>query len=221
VCKILIVEDDPYLREELVNTFVKTGYDVGSISSFARPEQTILAAKPDLVILDINLPTSSGFDVCKKLKKEASFPILVLTSRDQLGDELRALGVGADDFLTKPCHPDRLIARSERLLHTYVKVKNVIQLSDLILDTDTYKVVRKNKHVVLSQTEGRMLKFLLQAHPTVVTKEEMIKEVWGEIEYVDENILQVNMTRLRKSLGVIGLGMIIKTIRGQGYVLEV
>lgn len=132
-----------------------------------------------------------------------------------------ALGLGADDFLTKPCHPDQLIARVERLLQTYGKVRNLIQAGDIVLDIDTYKVIWKNAHVVLSDTEGRILKVLLECYPDLVSKQKLFIELWGSEEYVDENILQVNMTRLRKSLDSIGLRDMIQTVRGQGYRLEV
>lgn len=174
-----------------------------------------------MAVLDINLPGKSGFELCKWLKARASFPILILTARDTLSDELYALGLGADDFLTKPCHPDRLIARAERLLQTYGKVRNLIQAGDIVLDIDTYKVIWENAHVVLSDTEGRILKALLECYPSVVSKQKLLIELWGSEEYVDENILQVNMTRLRKSLDSIGLRDMIQTVRGQGYRLEV
>ena len=219
--KIIIIEDDIYLREELVNTFVKKGYSVSSIPSFDAPEKEILNSNPDLAVLDINLPGKSGFELCKWLKARTSFPILILTARDTLSDELYALGLGADDFLTKPCHPDRLIARAERLLQTYGKVRNLVQAGDLILDIDTYKVIWKDSHVVLSDTEGKILQVLLERYPAIVSKQDLSLVLWGGDEYVDENILQVNMTRLRKSLDVIGLRDIIQTVRGQGYRLEV
>lgn len=219
--KILVIEDDIYLREELVDTFARKGYSVSSISSFDAPEKEILNNNPDLAVLDINLPGKSGFELCKWLKARASFPILILTARDTLSDELYALGLGADDFLTKPCHPDRLIARAERLLQTYGKVRNLIQAGDIVLDIDTYKVIWENAHVVLSDTEGRILKALLECYPSVVSKQKLLIELWGSEEYVDENILQVNMTRLRKSLDSIGLRDMIQTVRGQGYRLEV
>lgn len=218
---IIVIEDDIYLREELVNTFVKKGYSVSGISSFDAPEKEILDSNPDLAVLDINLPGKSGFELCKWLKARASFPILILTARDTLSDELYALGLGADDFLTKPCHPDRLIARVRRLLQTYGKVGNLVQAGALILDLDTYKVIWKNAHVVLSDTEGKILKVLLEQYPDLVSKQELSLVLWGGEEYVDENILQVNMTRLRKSLDVIGLRDMIQTVRGQGYRLEV
>lgn len=219
--KIVIVEDDEYLREEIIMTFEKKGYFVSSISSFAAPEQDILDLQPDLVVLDINLPGKSGFELCKWLKARTSFPILILTARDKLNDELTALGLGADDFLIKPCHPDRLLARVGRLLQTYGKVKNVIQCGELALDTDTYKLVLKDRHMILPETEGKILRLLMEKHPQLVSRVELFSVVWGTDEFVDENILQVNMTRLRKSLSEMGLGNIVMTIRGQGYQLEV
>lgn len=219
--KIIIIEDDTFLREELVNTFVKKGYSVSSIASFEAPEKEILDSNPDLAVLDINLPGKSGFELCKCLKARASFPILVLTARDTLSDELYALGLGADDFLTKPCHPDRLIARVERLLQTYGKVRNLVQAGGLVLDTDTYKLIWEDTHVVLSDTEGKILQVLLEQYPDVVPKQKLLLDLWGGDQYVDENILQVNITRLRKSLDAIGLRDILQTERGQGYRLEV
>ena len=219
--KILVIEDDIYLREELVNTFIKKGYSASSISSFIAPEADILSSKPDLVVLDINLPGKSGFELCKWLKARAAFPILVLTARDTLSDELYTLGLGADDFLVKPCHPDRLIARVERLLQIYRKMGNMIQVGDLILDTDTYNVIWRQSHLILSETEGKILRVLLEAYPAIVYKQDLFIKLWGSNAYVDENILQVNIARLRKSLDTIGLRNIIRTERGHGYRLEV
>jgi len=219
--RIVVAEDDVYLREELVSMFIKRGYSAEGISSFHDTEKEILKRSPDLLVLDINLPGRSGFELCRSLKSKASFPVLILTARDALPDELYALGLGADDFLTKPCHPDRLCARVERLLQTYEKVKNMIESCGIILDLDTYKVVYKDKHVVLSETEGKILSLLLGNTPQVVSRQRIYKELWGGEEYVDENVLQVNMTRLRKSLEEVGLRDSVQTVRGHGYRLSV
>lgn len=210
-----------YLREELINTFKNRGYSVSSICSFLEPEEEILSNNPDLVILDINLPGKSGFELCKWLKSRVAFPILILTARDDLSDELNALGIGADDFLTKPCHPDRLVARAKRLLQTYRKMRNLIQAGDLVLDTDTYKLIWKDRHFVLPDTEGKIFQILMERYPSVVSKTDLFSALWGTDEYLDENILQVNVTRLRKNLGKINLGEIVKNVRGQGYCLDV
>ena len=160
-----------------------------SISSFQSPEQEIINSHPSLVVLDINLPGKSGFELCKWLKGRCSFPILILTACDTLEDELNALGLGADDYLTKPCHPERLLARAVRLLDTYRKVPDLLQIGDLSFDTETCKVMWKNDSLTLPETEGRLLKLLMEQAPAIVSKDYIAMEIWGGTEYVDENIL--------------------------------
>ena len=219
--RIIIVEDDIYLREELIHTFQKAKYDAIGLSEFENVEDHLMKQKPDLVILDVNLPGKTGYELCKSLKVKSSFPILILTARDTLSDELTALGLGADDFLTKPCHPDRLLARTGRLLQTYGKMRSILQIGAVSLDTDTYKLVFLDKVLILSETEGKIMKLLMEQFPSAVEKSELFRNVWGTEEFVDENILQVNMSRLRKNLSDFGMDGIIRNIRGKGYVLEV
>ncbi len=219
--RIVIVEDDVYLRDELIHTFQKAGYDALGPSKFETVEEELAKLKPDLVILDVNLPGKTGYALCKSLKVRSSFPILILTARDTLSDELTALGLGADDFLTKPCHPERLLARSERLLQTYEKLRSLLQTGALSLDTDTYKLTYGDSVLVLSETEGKIMKLLMERYPGTVEKSELFRTVWGTEEFVDENILQVNMSRLRKNLSDCGMDGMIRNIRGKGYVLEV
>lgn len=219
--RIVIVEDDVYLRDELIHTFQKAGYDALGISEFEAVEEELTKLKPDLLILDVNLPGKTGYELCKNLKVKSSFPILILTARDTLSDELTALGLGADDFLTKPCHPDRLLARAERLLQTYDKLRAILQIGTLSLDTDTYKLIYADSVLILSETEGKIMKLLMEQYPGTVEKSELFRTVWGTEEFVDENILQVNMSRLRKNLSDFGMDGIIRNIRGKGYVLEV
>ena len=218
---IVIVEDDIFLREELEHTFIKEGYNAVSISSFEEPEKEMLEKEPDLIVLDVNLPGKSGFELCKWLKARVSVPILILTARDGLTDELYALGLGADDFLTKPCHPKRLAARAERLLKTYRKVRNLVQAGDVAMDVDACKVIWGKKQVALPETEGKIMRLLMERYPSVVGKQEIVAALWGNGAYVDENILQVNMARLRKNLDSIGLKRLVRTVRGSGNCLEV
>lgn len=219
--RIVIVEDDFYLRDELIHTFQKAGYDALGPSELETVEEKLAKLKPDLLILDVNLPGKTGYELCKSLKLKSSFPILILTARDTLSDELTALGLGADDFLTKPCHPERLLARAERLLQTYDKLRSILQIGTLSLDTDTYKLVFADKVLILSETEGKIMKLLMEQYPGTVKKSELFRTVWGTEKFVDENILQVNMSRLRKNLSDAGMDGIIRNIRGKGYVLEV
>ena len=220
--RIVIVEDDIYLREELIHTFQKAGYDAAGPASFENVEEKVTALCPDLAVLDVNLPGKSGYELCKSLKIKASFPILILTARDTLSDELTALGLRADDFLTKPCHPRRLIARAERLLQTYDKgLRAMLRVGQLSLDTDTYKLVCADRFLILVETEGKIMKLLIERYPDIVSKSDLFSAVWGTEEFVDENILQVNMSRLRKNLSETGMEVVIRNIRGKGYVLEV
>lgn len=219
--RIVIVEDDIYLREEVIHTFQKAGYDASGLESFENVEEELTSLRPDMVILDVNLPGKSGYELCKSLKIRDSFPILILTARDTLSDELMALGLGADDFLTKPCHPDRLLARAERLLQTYDKLRSILQIGPLSLDTDTYKLVCGDRILILAETEGKIMKLLMEKYPDTISKGELFSAVWGTEEFVDENILQVNVSRLRKNLDGIGLVDVIRNIRGKGYILEV
>src|SRR5690625_3435768 len=114
--RIVIVEDDSLMREELIDILQKAGFEAVAISNFRQTVAQIASLAPDLVLLDINLPEQSGFDICKSLKSKGIGPILMLTSRDKLQDELHGLDLGADDYLTKPCNRDRLLARIQNLL---------------------------------------------------------------------------------------------------------
>lgn len=217
--KIVIVEDDVFLREELQNILEKEGYSVECISSFDTPVKDIISASPSLILLDLNLPNLSGFDICRALKTKGIGPILVLTSRNQLNDELHALDLGADDYLTKPCHPKRLIARVQKLLHLYKNMHVLLDAGDFQIDELANILYVGKDSISLSENEGIIIKALVKASPSVVKKEELFHLLWGSSDYVDENILQVNMTRLRKTLDGVGLSNRIKTIRGVGYQL--
>ncbi|WIV13694.1 response regulator transcription factor [Proteiniborus sp. MB09-C3] len=217
--KIVIVEDDIPLRAELQSILEKEGYSAECISSFDTSLEDIVSASPSLIILDLNLPKLSGFDICSALKARGIGPILVLTSRNQLRDELHALDLGADDYLTKPCHPKRLIARIQKLLRLYSNIHVLLDAGDFQLDEKTNVLYVGEDSISLSENEGIIMKALVKAAPSAVKKEELFNLLWGSSEYVDENILQVNMTRLRRTLDEVGLPNRIKTVRGIGYQL--
>ncbi|GAA0086664.1 response regulator transcription factor [Clostridium sp. CTA-7] len=218
--KVLIIEDDLYIREELESIFEKRGYVVESITNFNNTLEDIKKSNPDLIVLDLNLPGMSGFEICKSVKQRTSFPVLILTSRNQMKDELHALDLGADDYLTKPCHPDRIIARAEKIIKMYGKIMNIISVGNLILDERIYEAKYVDNSIILPENEGKILRALMINYPNIVKKEDLFIELWGTKDFVDENILQVNMTRLRKSLSKIKLDNIITTIRGIGYKME-
>jgi DNA-binding response OmpR family regulator len=215
--KLVIVEDDIFLREELLSVLQKEGYVVKAISTFTSALDDIITLQPSLVLLDLNLPANSGFVLCRSLKAKGIGPILVLTARNQLQDELRALDLGADDYLTKPCPPSRLLARIEKLLNLYKNMRSLLDAGSFQLDENTFEVISGERSLTLPLNEGKILREIMKNSPAVVSKESLFQSLWGTSEYVDENILQVNMTRLRKDLRKLGLTDCIETVRGEGY----
>lgn len=177
-----------------------------------------------MVLLDVNLPGQSGFEICKKLKEKSQCPVMILTSRTQLKDEIHGLELGAEEYLTKPFHKERLLARIQNLLRRskgfYERFSHMEDGEGFYLDKNTYTLFVDGQSAVLPETEGKLLELLIHKKGELVTKQELFQGVWGTAEYVDENILQVNMTRLRKSLRGFGLEGRVQTIRGQGYCLE-
>lgn len=220
VARITIVEDDPLMREELIDILQKAGYEVAAIADFQDIVAQIATLAPDLVLLDINLPGQSGFEICKSLKSQGTGPILILTSRDKLQDELHGLDLGADDYLTKPCNRDRLLARIQNLLRRFEGRPGLINGENFFLDPNTFTLYKGSQSIVLSANEGKILLTLVQHRPEIVSKSTLRELLWGTDQYIDENALQVNLTRLRKTLRQLNLEDQIETIRGQGYRLR-
>lgn len=218
--RIAVVEDEVYMREELCNMLQKDGYLVEAITEFEDAARLLAALRPDLVILDLNLPEISGFQICQELKNKTSIPVLVLTSRDQVKDELQAFQLGADEYLTKPCRKDRLLARVSNILKRYEGRTNLIEGPDFLLDQQTYTLYIHNTSVVLPKNQGKLLVALLSGGDALVTTEQLCLALWGTTEYIDENALQVNLTRLKKTMSGLKMKQRIVAVRGMGYRLE-
>ena len=218
--RIAVVEDEVYMREELCNMLQKDGYLVEAITEFEDAARLLAALRPDLVILDLNLPEISGFQICQELKNKTTIPVLVLTSRDQVKDELQAFQLGADEYLTKPCRKDRLLARVSNILKRYEGRTNLIEGLDFLLDQQTYTLYIHNTSVVLPKNQGKLLVALLASGDALVTTEQLCLALWGTTEYIDENALQVNLTRLKKTMSGLEMKQRIVAVRGMGYRLE-
>lgn len=213
--KILIIEDDRNLLNELREFLENNGYEVASVENFLKASDLALEMRPDIVILDINLPGISGFDICREIKEKSNIPVLMLTSRVGIEDEIRGLEIGADEYLAKPVDTRRLILRMEKLLDLFDHFQDIISVGDLSLELSTCKLSYKEAYLILPQTEADIIKKLMESYPEIVTKDDLLKAVWSTI-YIDENILQVNITRLRKKLKNLGPYNIYNK-RGQGY----
>lgn len=214
---IAVVEDEDMMREELEAILQKAGYQTSGITDFENAAAAILVASPDLVLLDLNLPGMGGFQICRELKQKSSIPVLVLTSRDQLQDELHALDLGADEFLTKPCRKERLLARVSNVLKRYEGRNNLLEGNGFLLDRQTYTLYIHNQSVILPQNQGKILEIFLEHGSDIVTKEELCIALWGTAEFIDENALQVNLTRLKKTMANLDMRQQILPVRGVGY----
>lgn len=214
---IAIVEDELYVREELSDILHKAEYQVQEIREFENVTKQLLVLSPDLILLDLNLPETSGFQICREIKQTSSIPVLVLTSRDQLRDELHALDLGADEYLTKPCRKERLLARISNVLKRYEGRSNLLEGMGFLLDRQTYTLYINNTSVVLPKNQGKILEVFLTHGEDVVSKEELCLAIWETTEFIDENALQVNLTRLKKTMSNLMMRQQIVPVRGIGY----
>lgn len=218
--RIAIVEDETLMREELTHMLQKAGYEVLEINTFSDTAEQLMVLSPDLVILDINLPGISGFQICREVKQKSSVPVLVLTSRDQMKDELHALDLGADEYLTKPCRKERLLARVSNVLKRYEGRTNLLEGHGFLLDRQTYTLYIHNSSIILPKNQGKLLEVFLSHRDQIVTREYLCTALWGTSEFIDENALQVNLTRLKKTMISLEMEQKIVPIRGVGYRLE-
>lgn len=218
--RVAIVEDEPFMREELTQILQKAGYEVDEVNCFNDVTDQLMASSPDIVILDLNLPALSGFQICRELKQKSSIPILILTSRDQMRDELHALDLGADEYLTKPCRKERLLARVSNVLKRYEGRTNLLEGLGFLLDRQTYTLYIHNSSVVLPKNQGKLLEVFISRGDQAVTKDDLCIALWGTAEFIDENALQVNLTRLKKTMASLSMGQKIVSVRGIGYRLE-
>lgn len=221
--KILIVEDDQKLRNELKIYLEKNGYEALTIEKFDNSIQDILDKKADLILLDINLPYLDGEYICKEIRKTSNVPIIMVTSRDSELDELISLNNGADQYVTKPYNLQILLAKIAGLLKRTENTgmnQNKIDCREFILNISKSMIEKEEKQIELTKNELKILHFLVLRKGQIVSRDEIINYLWDSESFIDDNTLTVNMTRLRTKLEEIGLKDIIETKRGQGYILK-
>ncbi len=221
--KILIVEDDQKLRNELEIFLRNNGYQVQSLKKFDDTIQDILEQNPDLILLDINLPNADGQYICKEIRKQSNMPIIIITSRDNEIDELLSINYGADHYITKPFNLQILLAKITSLLRRSNKMINQqekIDCKEFVLDTSKYTIEKDKKEIELTKNEFKILKYLVQNREKIVAREEIMESLWDNESFIDDNTLTVNITRLRNKLEELNLKELLETKRGQGYILK-
>ena len=218
--KILIIEDDEIIRKELGILLSNNNYSVSSSVDFLNIEKTIENINPDLILLDITLPDTNGYEVIKKLKKVTLKPVIFVTSRNTIEDEIKSLNAGRYDFITKPYNKELLLLKIRKCLDE-VNPKNHKELivNGVSLDLHLSLIKYQDKEIELTRNEFLLMYYLFLNYPNILSKDMLIEYLWNDKFYLDENILIVNINRLRNKLRDIGLDDFIKTVRGVGYKL--
>ena len=221
--KILIIEDDEKLRNELETFLNKNGFVATSLKKFDNAVEDILNEKADLLLLDINLPYTDGEFICKEIRKTSNVPIIMVTSRDSEMDELLSLNYGADQYVTKPYNIQILLAKIVGLLKRNQNAGNnpdKIDCGEFILNTAGRIIEKEDNKVELTKNEYKILEYLVLHRQQVISRDEIMDYLWESEEFVDDNTLNVNIKRLRTKLEELGLIDQIETRRGHGYLLK-
>lgn len=222
--KILIIEDDAGLNRGVSFALEQDGYETLTTRSLKEGYELFEKEDPDAIILDLNLPDGDGIALCKKIRaypgKKSGTPLLILTARDMETDEIMGLTSGADDYITKPFSVSILKIRLNNILnHRQPKAdeENILISGNITLNTKTLRVFTDREETELSMTEFRLLQYFLENKNQVLLKEQILQRIWdSDGNYVEENTLSVNVSRLRKKLGI----SCIRTIQGMGYLWE-
>ena len=221
--KILVVEDDHQIQQELVLLLQRNGFEAQALTPFESVPQQIVVAHPDLVLLDLNLPGIDGQQICREVRQLSNVPIIVVTSRNTDLDELMVLSLGADDFIAKPYNTQILLMHITSVLrraNSDVTTGTKLSHAGVTLDSSSCKVSANQKSVELTKNELRILSLLMQNAGTVVSRQRIQEELWQSDEFVDDNTLTVNISHLRNTLSSIGVEDFVMTRRGLGYVIE-
>lgn len=217
--KILIIEDDLELREELKVLLDNNGYQGIILKDFKNALEEILVIDPDLILLDIKIPFLNGQQLLKKLREKSTIPVIMVTSKDSEIDEILALSYGADDYITKPYNPTILLLHIEAIFKRLNKIDNNLVYHGVNINLSKSTLKKDDIELLLSKNEMSIFYFLFMNQGKIVSRDEIMNYLWGTDKFIDDNTLTVNMTRLKKKLVQIGLINVIETRRDQGYIL--
>ncbi|WP_105155522.1 response regulator transcription factor [Streptococcus suis] len=218
--KILLIEDDKTISQLVAKNLINWGYQVQEVKDFQMVLEQMEEFQPHLILLDIGLPFFNGYYWCQEIRKTSRVPIMFLSSHDQPMDIVMAINMGADDYVTKPFEMTVLLAKIQGLLrrtYDFVGEQSLLWFEEISLDLKTMQV--SYGHVVeeLTRNEFQILRVLFEHGKEVVSREELMRELWNSDIFVDDNTLSVNIARLRKKLAELGLPDLIATKKGVGY----
>jgi two-component system, OmpR family, bacitracin resistance response regulator BceR len=222
VLKLLLIEDDASLFHEIRERLTQWSYEVHGVTDFGNVMGDFTRVKPDLVIIDIQLPRFDGFHWCRMIRSHSNVPIIFLSSRDHPTDMVMSMQLGADDFVQKPFHFEVLIAKIQAILRRAYNYNATTQNQlkswcGATIDYDKNTVENEMGRIELTKNEIFILKLLIDQKNKIVSRDEVMNSLWDDKRFISDNTLTVNVNRLRKKLDEIGLGRRIETKVGQGY----
>ncbi|GLP95218.1 phosphate regulon transcriptional regulator PhoB [Paraferrimonas sedimenticola] len=220
--RILVIEDESAIRDMLTFVLEQHGYTAVSAEDYDQGLAKVCEPLPDLILLDWMLPGGSGIRLAREVKQDdftRHIPIIMLTARGEEEDKVRGLEVGADDYVTKPFSPKELMARIKAVLRRSAptRVEDAIDVSGLVLDPVSHRVMANEEVVELGPTEFRLLHFFMTHPERVYSREQLLDNVWGTNVYVEDRTVDVHIRRLRKALEESGHHLMVQTVRGAGY----
>ena len=223
--KIVVVEDDKDIQKVICYALKDKGYETLSVFDGEKAIDLILTEMPDLILLDWMLPSVSGIEVCRAIRREEEtkeIPVIMLTAKTEEENKVTGLESGADDYIIKPFSPKELIARINALLRRASQPNSKLKLSygNILMDTDMHRVYCCDKETKLGPREYRILEFLMQNPGRVYTRQQILDAVWGTNVYITDRTIDVHIRRLRKALSVTEECKVIRTIRSSGYSLD-
>lgn len=218
--RIYIVEDDITLRNELKELLENSGYDADALEDFEHSKEKILASDADLLLLDINIPHLNGQMLLREIRKSSDMPVIMVTSRSSESDEVLSMSYGADDYITKPYNPTILLLRISAILKRSQRKDTTLSYMGLNVDPAKGCISNSSTEIVLTKNEMIIFRHMLDNRGNIVTRDELMTELWDNEEFVNDNALTVNISRLRTKLADAGLENVIETRKKQGYILK-
>lgn len=218
--KIKIIEDDLSIASELKEILDRSGYLAEVTEDFSTILDQIRKEQPDLILLDINLPKINGEILLQQIRKESNIPVIMVTSKNTEVDEVLSMSYGADDYITKPYNPTILLLRIGAVLKRSKRSTDKIIYHNLEVIPAKGIIKQENKEIILTKNEMIIFLYLLQHQGKIVTRDELMTDLWNNDEYINDNALTVNISRLRSKLKEIGYEEAIETRKGQGYILH-
>lgn len=221
--RVMIVEDDSKIREFVKESLEKWGYEVTAVEDFNEIFNIFVKHQPHLVLMDINLPSFDGFYWCNKIREVSKAPIIFISSRTSNMDIIMAINMGGDDFVQKPFSMEILLAKVNALIrrtYSYLNTEtDVIEHNGVVLNLMDNTLYYKEEKVELTKNEFKIIYMLMKNHGSVIDRDKIMRSLWEDESFVDDNTLTVNINRLRKKLSNIGLDEFIETKKGQGYII--